>query len=187
MPAACSDRPGSQTVRTRPRRSRPSNQCDRQRRRRTTSCLVLHPVGFAEPDRSPGLLVRSYRTVSPLPPGSDSNEAKGPTPTGQWQRSHRFDPATPSLCLLSSSPSAPRSAVYFLLHFPYPRGRWALPTTVSYGARTFLCSQPTRGWSDRRSAAAAQPTPVLLHCMQTESLLPGPDRASLTIRCELAT
>jgi hypothetical protein len=31
--------------------------------------------------------------------------------------------------------------VYFLLHFPEPFGRWALPTTLSCGARTFL--QPT--------------------------------------------
>src|SRR5262245_45940983 len=29
--------------------------------------LVLLPVGFAEPGRSPGLLVSSYLTVSPLP------------------------------------------------------------------------------------------------------------------------
>jgi len=33
--------------------------------------LVLHRVGFAELLRSPGELVRSYRTVSPLP-GGDS-------------------------------------------------------------------------------------------------------------------
>jgi hypothetical protein len=31
-----------------------------------------------------------------------------------------------------------RRAVCFLLHFPGPCGRWALPTTVSCGARTFL-------------------------------------------------
>ena len=31
-----------------------------------------------------------------------------------------------------------RQAVCFLLHFPWPRGRWALPITESYGARTFL-------------------------------------------------
>jgi hypothetical protein len=31
--------------------------------------LALLPVGFAEPDRSPGLLVSSYLTVSPLPRG----------------------------------------------------------------------------------------------------------------------
>jgi hypothetical protein len=31
------------------------------------SCLTLHLVGFAEPSRSPGLLVSSYLTVSPLP------------------------------------------------------------------------------------------------------------------------
>jgi hypothetical protein len=31
-----------------------------------------------------------------------------------------------------------RPAVSFLLHFPYPCGRWALPTTLPYGVRTFL-------------------------------------------------
>ena len=31
-----------------------------------------------------------------------------------------------------------RLAVYFLLHFPDPCGRWELPTIVSCGARTFL-------------------------------------------------
>jgi hypothetical protein len=31
------------------------------------SCLALLLVGFAEPDRSPGLLVSSYLAVSPLP------------------------------------------------------------------------------------------------------------------------
>jgi hypothetical protein len=30
-------------------------------------CLTLLPVGFTEPSRSPGLLVSSYLTVSPLP------------------------------------------------------------------------------------------------------------------------
>ena len=34
---------------------------------RTLPYLVLHRVGFAELPRSPGELVRSYRTVSPLP------------------------------------------------------------------------------------------------------------------------
>ena len=29
--------------------------------------LVLLPMGFTEPDRSPGLLVSSYLAVSPLP------------------------------------------------------------------------------------------------------------------------
>lgn len=32
-----------------------------------TPCLTLLPVGFAEPGRSPDLLVSSYLTVSPLP------------------------------------------------------------------------------------------------------------------------
>ena len=63
-------------------------------------------MGFTQPARSPELLVRSYRTVSPLPP-----EDRG---------------------------AVFRSAVCFLLHFPGPRGRWALPTIVFCGARTFL-------------------------------------------------
>ena len=36
-------------------------------RPRSSPYLVLHRVGFAELPRSPGKLVRSYRTVSPLP------------------------------------------------------------------------------------------------------------------------
>src|SRR5262245_21830776 len=38
--------------------------------RAATSCLALLQVGFTEPAESPRLLVRSYRTVSPLPRGS---------------------------------------------------------------------------------------------------------------------
>ena len=33
----------------------------------SSPCLALLPVGFAEPPGSPRVLVRSYRTVSPLP------------------------------------------------------------------------------------------------------------------------
>src|SRR5208283_3639210 len=43
-----------------------------------------------------------------------------------------------------------REAVCFLLHFPWPRGRWALPITASCGARTFLPPDPCR--PDRRSS-----------------------------------
>ena len=39
-----------------------------------------------------------------------------------------------------------REAVYFLLHFPGPCGRWALHITLSCGARTFL--PPRRIWAD---------------------------------------
>ena len=35
---------------------------------RTLFCSALLPMGFTEPDQSPGLLVSSYLTVSPLPP-----------------------------------------------------------------------------------------------------------------------
>ena len=46
------------------------------------------------------------------------------------------------------------SAVYFLLHFPGPRGRWVLPTTVFCGARTFLC----RIHTEVETTATTQPT-----------------------------
>ncbi len=41
------------------------------RLRRPAPCLTLLPVGFAEPGRSPGLLVSSYLAVSPLPRGPE--------------------------------------------------------------------------------------------------------------------
>jgi len=84
---------------------------------RTPSCLALLRVGFAEPDRSPGLLVSSYLTVSPLPPGS------------------------------------PPEAVCFLLHFPWPRGRWALPTTLTLRSPDFPPAASPR-------PAAARSAPV---------------------------
>ena len=39
-------------------------------------CLALLQVGFTEPVESPRLLVRSYRTVSPLPRGSSKTGAR---------------------------------------------------------------------------------------------------------------
>ena len=41
---------------------------ERLRSRTRCGLLALLRVGFAKPSRSPGMLVRSYRTVSPLPP-----------------------------------------------------------------------------------------------------------------------
>ena len=66
----------------------------------TKPFLVLLRLGFAEPPRSPGMLVVSYTAVSPLPP----------------------------------SPAA----VCSLWHFPAGHPGWALPTTLSFGVRTFL-------------------------------------------------
>ena len=83
-------------------RGGPPRAAPSRRTLRSSSCLALLPMGFAEPDRSPGLLVSSYLTVSPLP-----------------------TERTPQ-------------AVCFLWHFPWPRGRWALPTIAPCGARTFL-------------------------------------------------
>ncbi len=48
-------------------------------------------------------------------------------------------------------------AVYFLLHFPWSCDRWALPTTVSCGARTFLPPKPL----SRLRPAAVQPAPSI--------------------------
>ena len=42
-------------------------------------------------------------------------------------------------------------AVCFLLHFPGPCGRWALPTTLSCGARTFLPARPRKAARERPS------------------------------------
>jgi hypothetical protein len=68
-------------------------------------------MGFTEPGRSPGLLVSSYLTVSPLP-----------------RPRHRGAPA-----------EAVYSLWHF--PYPVPRcvpGRWALPTIAPCGVRTFL-------------------------------------------------
>jgi len=72
---------------------------------------VLLQVGFTEPIPSPGSLVRSYRTVSPLP------ATRGRPPS--W------------------GPSRPL-AVCSLLHFPWARAPWGLPSTLPCGVRTFL-------------------------------------------------
>jgi hypothetical protein len=48
--------------------ARASNPLAPVRPHRGAIFLALLRVGFAKPFRSPGMLVRSYRTVSPLPP-----------------------------------------------------------------------------------------------------------------------
>jgi len=71
-PGASSDLPGS---RNGPGRSVSGRPDETQRQNRPASSiqsallpyLVLLPMGFAEPGRSPGLLVSSYLAVSPLP------------------------------------------------------------------------------------------------------------------------
>jgi len=62
LPDASSSRPGSGCEAGRLAPPTAPRRCGR-----TSSCLALLPMGFAEPDRSPGLLVSSYLTVSPLP------------------------------------------------------------------------------------------------------------------------
>ena len=74
LPGASSDLPGSHDGSG---RSVSGGRCERSAwvgpvaLRRTVSALppylVLLPMGFAEPGRSPGLLVSSYLAVSPLP------------------------------------------------------------------------------------------------------------------------
>ena len=72
-------------------------------------------MGFTEPDRSPGLLVSSYLTVSPLP------------------RPKRKHPGRGGLFSVALSLSGP--------HVNRPR-RWALPTIAPFGVRTFLRGMP---------------------------------------------
>jgi hypothetical protein len=73
--------------------------------------LILLPMGFAKPGRSPGLLVSSYLAFSPLP------------------RLQRL--ALPPRRFIFCG-TFPVRAAYCAL------GRWALPTTAPYGVRTFL-------------------------------------------------
>jgi hypothetical protein len=74
----------------------------------TLPYLVLHRVGFAELPRSPEELVRSYRTVSPLPR------------------------------LRTRQTGSSGGAVYFLLHFPSRHRDSTLWSTLPCGVRTFL-------------------------------------------------
>ncbi len=71
--------------------------------------LILLQVGFTEPSQSPGMLVVSYTTVSPLPR------------------------RTCEAALVRSA-----RAVCFLWHCPAGLPGWALPTTLLCGVRTFL-------------------------------------------------
>src|SRR4029450_6782216 len=80
------------------------------------SCLVLLPVGFALPMRSPAS--RCALTAPFHPYRAEPDREISARHTGE--------------------------AVYFLWHFPDPCGRWVLPTTASCGARTFLCSSSRR-------------------------------------------
>ncbi len=83
--------------------------------------VVLLQVGFTEPRQSPGVLVRSYRTVSPLPPtGLDSpSRDRLCTKWISWQRKilltrtipHRFLPAGGGLFSVALSRGSPRVAV----------------------------------------------------------------------------
>ena len=86
--------------------------------------LGLAPSGVCPATAVTRSAVRSYRTISPLP--------------------HH--------CRSTCVERGTGAAVYFLWHFPDPCGRWALPTTVSCGARTFL-SQDTEGFRLPRPAS----------------------------------
>ncbi len=71
----------------------------------SASLFDLSPGGVCPANPVTRAAVRSYRTLSPLPP---AQEAPG------------------------------SEAVYSLWHFPWPRGRLSLATTLTRGARTFL-------------------------------------------------
>ena len=82
--------------------------------------LVLLPVGFTEPDRSPGLLVSSYLTVSPLP--------------------RRWKPSPPAVCFLWHCPY-PNAFGRWVLPTTAPSGvrtflrsvRWMSPSNPRLG------------------------------------------------------
>ncbi len=76
----------------------------------SASLCDLSPGGVCLAGPVTRAAVRSYRTLSPLPPAQ--------TPGSE--------------------------AVYSLLHFPWPRGRLPLATTLTRGARTFLPRDRTR-------------------------------------------
>jgi len=109
-------------------------------------CLVLLPVGFAMPVVSPRPRCALTAPFHPyLSRGGfsilDSRFSIGST-SGDWTVapfSHLVTRNPKSKIGNPKSKILPRpSAVCFLWHFPDPRGRWVLPTTVSCGARTFL-------------------------------------------------
>ena len=91
-------------------------------------------------------------------PGSPFGTDGGPKPYSPiWSCSGRGLPCRELLpvarCALTAPfhPYRPRSAVYFLWHFPWAHAPQALPGALSEGARTFLHSEAT---------AIAWPTPA---------------------------
>ena len=98
--------------------------------------------------------------VSPLLLGLAPN---GVYPAGSVTRSagallpHRFTltrkaiRSKPNYFASFGSRRSPIRAVCFLLHLPYPHGRWTLSTIAFYGARTFLSvrNSPKRSLTQR--------------------------------------
>ena len=62
----------------------------------------------------------------------------GLSPSGVCRAGRVTSPAGERLPHRFTLTASCETAVCFLRHFPYPRGRWALPTTLPCGARTFL-------------------------------------------------
>ena len=82
-----------------------------------------------------------HRRAEALPP------LCGLSPGGVCRARNVTIPAVSSYLAVSPLPSRAEArswAVCSLWHFPWPRGRWALPTTLPGGARTFLGGPPKR-------------------------------------------
>ena len=77
--------------------------------------FCLAPEGVARAGRLPEPLVRSYRTVSPLPAGINLNFAQGRT-----------------------------AGCSFLWRIPSDRSAWVLPSLLPVGVRTFLSRDRSR-------------------------------------------
>ena len=103
--------------------------------------LTLLRVGFAEPPGSPRALVRSYRTVSPLPvrltpPSAVCSLWHCPAGHPDWVLPST-DEAVRSYRTVSPLPPC-GGGLSFLWHFPASHLDWPLASTLPCGVPTFL-------------------------------------------------
>ena len=119
------------------------------------SYLALLRMGFTQLPESPPGLVRSYRTISPLPEGiSEVRSQKSDCGSGRdlsrcaAARLSQGGPAA-RLAVPTAARGSAQSAIrnlnseiplggMFLWHFPSPCGVWGLPSILPCGGRTFL-------------------------------------------------
>ena len=154
--------------------SRPGSGCETGRfapipKDRTSSCLALLPMGFTEPDRSPGLLVSSYLTVSPLPTGCPAGGLLSVAlsltlrPVGVTHhralRSPDFPPAAHARpAVARSTPTLPNESIH---DTAAPLGGAWPPSATQSARRTGGLTEPelTTSVAEEASKAAPRPRP----------------------------